>query len=62
MPHIILFALQNARDLGHMWGLLEQVKSRGVNREKCDEISSQIVNAAVELNAVHVKVWLTPFS
>ena len=48
---------QNAIDRGSICRLFEQVKSRGVNREKCDEISSQILNAAVELNAVHVKVW-----
>lgn len=33
-----------------------QIKSRGVNREKCDAIESQLVNAAIDLNAMHVKV------
>ena len=34
----------------------EQIKSRGVNREKCDAIGSQLVNAAIDLNAIHVNV------
>ena len=33
-----------------------QVKSRGVNRELCDTVVEQLTGAAVELNAVHVKV------
>jgi hypothetical protein len=33
-----------------------QIKSRGVNREKCDAIESQLVNAAIDLNAIHVNV------
>ena len=35
-----------------------QVKARGVNRERCDAITAQLVNAAVELNSISVKVGL----
>ena len=35
-----------------------QIKSRGVNREKCEAIEAQLVNAAIDLNAMHVKVGL----
>ncbi len=33
-------------------------KIKGINREKCDEIFSQLLDVSIQLNSIHVKVWL----
>ena len=38
-----------------------QVKSRGIDRGKCDEMVSQLTNAAVELNKMNVQVSLQAY-
>ena len=34
----------------------DEIKSRGVNREACDQIAEQLTNAAIELNTLNIKV------
>jgi len=41
--------------------LSSQVKSRGIDRGKCDEMVSQLTNAAVELNKMNVQVSLQAY-